>query len=318
MHKNLEKYLEEIGHYLSDPGEREEILDEIRSHILEKAEQEGAPLDEAVLEKVIAAYGAPRRVAEKYLDGKPVIAPAYQRFLFRYTWLLFSFHFVLIVLGALFNKSFTIFPFLFVPGRDIADIFLYTPTAFLTDFGIVALVLYYITWTGKETRLPWPKFAIDLNEAKPVARVATMIGAGIMLALTVFAVRIFLEFQTLFVVSLNFEKFRPLFRPAPGRLISLAVLAMMAAGTIGLFIKAFSASRRLACWVDAVSDGFALVMIAIVLRQQHAPLFAVNIPARLLAWSHLTLTITLFVVALFVAIDLVVNLVRLGRRRQAG
>jgi hypothetical protein len=315
MHKNLETYLEEIGHFLSGPVEREEILAEIRSHILEKAERESGPIDEGALEKVIASYGAPRQVAEKYLDGRPVIAPGYQRFLFRYTWLLFSFHFVLIVLGALFKKSFTVFPFLFVPGRDIADIFLYAPTAFLTDFGIVALVLYYITWTGKETRLPWPKFAIDLNEARPAARVATMIGAGIMLALTVVATRLFLEFQTLFVVSLNFEKFRPLFMPAPGRLISLAVLAMMAAGTIGLFIKAFSASRRLACWVDAVSDGFALVMIAIVLRQQHAPLFAVNVSANLHAWIHISLSVTLCFVALMVAIDLVANVVRLGRGR---
>ncbi len=93
---------------------------------------------------------------------------------------------------------------------------------------------------------------------------------------------------------------------------------MMAAGTIGLFIKAFSASRRLACWVDAVSDGFALVMIAIVLRQQHSTLFAVNIPPRFLAWLHLTLTITLLFVALMIAIDLVANLVRLGRKRRTG
>ncbi len=316
MHKNLESYLEEIGHFLSGPVEREEILAEIRSHILEKTERESGLVDEGALEKVIAAYGAPRRVAEKYLDGRPIIAPGYQRFLFRYTWLLFSFHFVLIVLGAFFKKSFTVFPFLFVPGRDIADIFLYTPTAFLTDFGIVALVLYYITWTGKETRLPWPKFAIDLNEAKPVARVATMIGAGFMLALTVVAARLFLKFQTLFVVSLNFEKSRPLFMPAPGRLISLAVLAMMAAGTIGLLIKAFSISRRLVCWVDAATDAFALVMIGVLLHQQHAPLFAVNVPAKLHAWIHISLAVTLCFMALMVAIDLVANAVRLGRKRR--
>ena len=45
MYKNLEAYLEEIGHFLSGPVEREEILDEIRSHILEKIEQEAGPVD---------------------------------------------------------------------------------------------------------------------------------------------------------------------------------------------------------------------------------------------------------------------------------
>ena len=317
MFKNLETYLEEISHYLSGREEREEILSEIRSHILEKAEQEAGPVTDAALEKIIAVYGKPRQVAEKYLDDRPVIAPAYQRFLFRYTWLLFAFHFVFIVFGAIFKKSFSVFPFLFIPGRDIADIFLYTPTAFLTDFGIVALVLYYITWTGKETKLPWPRFAIYLNEAKPVARIATMVGAGIMLALTAIAVRLFLKFQTIFLIGSNFEKFRPLLLPEPGRQVSLVILVMLAAGTIGQFIKAFTLSRRLACWIDAIADSIALVLIWLLLRQPYSTLFAVNIPSKFLAWIHMTLTVTLLVGALVVAIDLVVNLVRLGRRRLA-
>ena len=317
MNKNLESYLEEISHFLSGREEREEILSEIRSHIMEKAEHEGGTASEASLEKVIAAYGKPRQIAEKYLDGQPIIAPAYQRFLFRYTWLLFAFHFVFIVFGAIFKKSFSVFPFLFIPGRDIADIFLYTPTAFLTDFGIIALVLYYITWTGKETKLPWPRFAIDLNEVKPVARIATMVGAGIMLALTVVAVRLFLKFQTIFLIGSNFEKLRPLLLPKPGQLISLAILVMMAAGTIGLFIKAFSASRRLACRVDAIADTITLVLIGLMLTQPYSTLFAIKIPAKLLAWTHMTLTVTLLIVALVVAIDLVSNLVRLGRNTLA-
>jgi hypothetical protein len=315
MVKNLETYLEEIGHFLSGPVEREEILAEIRSHIMEKIEQEGGPVTETALGKIIADYGNPRQVAEKYLDGRPIIAPAYQRFLFRYTWLLFSFHFVLIVLGAFFKKSFSVFPFLFIPGRDMADVFLYTPTAFLTDFGIVALVLYYITWTGKETRLPWPKFAIDINEAKPIARVATLIGAGIMLALTGLAVNLYINAHTIFFVSTNFSKFRPLFMPAPGRTLSLVVLVMLAAGTLGLLIKFFTVSRRIACWVDAVADAVTLVLMGVVLRQPYSTLFAVNIPQKLMAWLRITLTITLLIAALMIAIDMVVNVVRLGRGR---
>lgn len=315
MYKNLETYLEEIGHFLPGPEEREEILSEIRSHIIEKVEQERGPATEASLEKIIAAYGRPRQVAEKYLEGRPIIAPAYQRFLFRYTWLLFAFHFVFIVMGAIFKKSFSVFPFLFIPGRDIADVFLYTPTAFLTDFGIVAFVLYYITWTGKEIRLPWPKFAIDLNEAKPVARIATMIGAGFMLALTGLAVRLFIKFQTIFFVSFNFKKFRPLLMPAPGRLVSLVVITMLIAGTISLFIKLFTFSRRVACWVDVVSDGIALILIGLLLRQPYVDLFAVYISPVLLPKIHFSLAFTLLFVALMIAIDLVVNLVRLGRKR---
>jgi hypothetical protein len=79
----------------------------------------------------------------------------------------------------------------------------------------------------------------------------------------------------------------------------------------------FSSSRRLACWVNIAADTVALVLIGVVLRQQHDNLFAVDVPARLATWVYGSLTITLIIVALFVAIDLVVNLIRLGRKRLA-
>jgi hypothetical protein len=323
MHENLETYLEEISHFLSGREERQEILSEIRSHILEKAEQEAGAVSEASLEKIVAAYGRPRQVAEKYLEGRPVIAPALQRHLFRYTALLFAIHFIFIVFAVIFRKSFIVFPFLFVPRMGLVEAVMYLPMAFLTDFGVIALVLYFITRSGREIRLPWPRFAINLDEVKApaaktlAARIATMVGAGIMLALTGVAVKLYLHFQTIFFVSFNLGKFQPLLMPAPGRAASLAVLAMMAAGTIALFIKVFFISRRLACWVDAAADAVALVMIGILLRQQHTTLFAVSIPAQLHSWLHITLTVILFIAALVIAIDLVANIVRLGRKRLA-
>ena len=81
----LEAYLQEIGHFLSGREEREEILSEIRSHILEKAERESGGTPTRPSTRVIAAYGPARKVAEKYLDGRPIIAPSYRRHLFRYT-----------------------------------------------------------------------------------------------------------------------------------------------------------------------------------------------------------------------------------------
>jgi len=325
MHKNLETYLEEISHYLSGREEREEILSEIRSHILEKAEQESGPATAASLDKVIAAYGPPRRVAEKYLDGRPVIAPAYQRHLFRYASLLFAVHFAFVMFSVVFKRSFTIFPFLYVPDLSsvIVDAITYLPMAFLADFGAVALVLYLITRSGKEIKLPWPKFASDLDELQEpeaktlAARIWNMVEAVIMVALSAWAFRMVARFHTLFVAHFDSGKFQPLFKPAPGRTLSLVVLIMLTAGTATLLIKMFSSSRRLACWVDIAADTVALVLIGVALRQQHGNLFAVDVPARLVTWVYGSLTVILLVVALFVAIDLVANVVRLGRRRPA-
>jgi hypothetical protein len=47
MSNKLEAYLEEISHFLSGHEEREEILSEIRSHILEKAEAEIQRIDQS-------------------------------------------------------------------------------------------------------------------------------------------------------------------------------------------------------------------------------------------------------------------------------
>ena len=57
MSDKLEAYLEEISHFLSGRIEREEILNEIRSHILEKAAEEPGAAGDAAIEEAIAAYG---------------------------------------------------------------------------------------------------------------------------------------------------------------------------------------------------------------------------------------------------------------------
>jgi hypothetical protein len=321
MYKNLDTYLEEIGHYLSGREERQEILSEIRSHVMEKAEAEGKPVAEAAIARAIADYGKPRQVAEKYLEGRPLIAPAFARHLFRYASLLFIVHLAFIVLAVVFRKSFIVFPFLFVPRLGVIAAVLYLPMAFLADFGAVALVLYFITRSGKEIRLPWPRFAVDLDEVQATdartlaSRVAAMVGAGIMLALTGVGLKLFLAHRTLFFSSTNFKGFRPLFTPEPGRRLSLIALILIGAGTIELLIKAFSRSRRVAAWVNAAANAVALVMIGLLFSQPYGQLFAVHIPEKLQSWLRPTLVVTLLVIALAVGVDLVVNLVRLGRTR---
>jgi len=322
MYEKLDAYLEEISHFLSARKEREEILAEIRSHILEKTEREFGEVTEETLEKVIAAYGPARRVAEEYLEGRPIIAPAYRRFLFRYTGLLFSIHFLFTIVAVIFKESFVFFPFLYLPRLGGAEVILYLPTAFLTDLGIVALVLYLITQSGKDIRLPWPKFAVDLEEIKPpegtalLRRIGILIGMTVMLALTGFAVWLYARFQNIFFVNIvNFKlvETRPIFMPEPGRRISLIIIAAFAATTLGLFIKLFTTSR----WVNVVSKCVSLVLIGLLLRQPFDNLFAVRIPDWLLPKIKVGLTVLLLFIALMTAVELIKNLVILSRKKLA-
>jgi hypothetical protein len=314
MSNKLEAYLEEISHYLSGRAEREEILSEIRSHILEKAAAEHGGTDDAAVDRAIDAYGQPRRVAERYAEDRPIIAPAYKRYLVRYTSLLFAFHAFLTVVAVIFQKDFVIFPFLFMPRLDVFTALMYLPTAFLADLGIVALVLYFITQSKKDIKLPWPKFAVDLDEVKPPKRAFwTVLGLIPMLAITDFALYLYVKHHTIFFVNLDFRNPRPLFTPEAGERFSLIVIAMFAAGTLSLLAKLFTRSR----WVDVISNVVSLALIGLLLRQPFDNPFAVAIPERFLPKIKFGLKFVLLFIALMVTIDLIKHLTIIGRKRLA-
>ncbi len=310
MSERLEAYLEEIGHFLSGREEREEILSEIRSHILEKAEEEHGAVTDDALNKVIAAYGPARQVAGRYVDEPPIIASVYKRFLFRYTALLFGIHALFTLAAVIFRESFIMFPFLFVPRLGPFEAVLYLPTAFVFDLGVVTLVLYFITRSGKEIKLPWPKISVDLDEVRtPPRRVLRILGAVFMTAFAGFAVYVFVACRTIFLLSLNFGEPRPLFTPDVGYRISLIVVAMFVAGAVSSIVKAFTDSR----WVDLASNVFSLAMIGLLLRQPFASPFAVASLARLTPAIRTAAKFFLLFIALMTAIELIKNLVVIGR-----
>ena len=320
MSDKLETYLEEISHFLSGREEREEILSEIRSHILEKAATDDGRTGDDAIDMAIAAYGPARKVAEKYLvEGRPIIAPAYKRYLFRYTTLLFTLHALLTVMSVIFIKDFVIFPLVYMPNLGPIEALMYLPTAFLADLGIVTLVLYFITQSGKDVKLPWPKFAYDLDEVKPpkkgvlAGRIATAVGAVVMLAITDFALYLFAKHQTIFFKNLDFSDPLPLFTPAAGRRISLVVIAMFATSTLALLAKIFTSSR----WVDIGSNVVSLALFGLLLQQPFDNLFAIDIPGKLLPKVRFGVKFLLLFITAMIAIDLLKNLVILGRRKLA-
>ena len=319
MSDKLEAYLEEISHFLSGRAEREEILSEIRSHIMEKAAEGPGEFSDAGIAKAIAAFGPARTVAEKYLDDRPIIAPAYKRYLFRYTTLLFAFHVLLTVVAVIFKKDFVIFPFLFMPRLGVIEALMYLPTAFLADLGIVTVVLYFITQSGKDVRLPWPKFAVDLDEVKPptksfwLSRIATAVGAVIMVGITDFALYVFARHQTIFFTNVDWSDLRPLFTPGAGRRISIIVIAGFAVSTMALFVKLVTRSR----WVDVASNVVSLGLIGLLLREPVDNLFAVHVSEHALRSIKYGVKFTLLFIALMTTIELIKNIVVSSRRKLA-
>jgi len=312
MFEKLDTYLDETSHFLSGREEREEILSEIRSHILEKAEREHGGLTAEAVDAVIASYGPPRRVAEKYLDGRAIIAPAYRRYLFRYTTLLFAVHFVFTVVAVTFKVNFVLFPFLFVPRLGVIDAFMYLPTALLADLGIVTLVLYFITQSRKDLRLPWPTLTFDIDELK-VGRhkFAILFNFLFTLAITVFVIHLYARHGTIFFSSLDFSNAHPLLLPAAGRQISLIVIAAFAVNAMTSLVQLLIASR----WVSVAASAIYLVLFGLLLGQPFDNLFAVPIPESLFPKIKFGLKFAIFFFAFIVAIQLLRDLVIIGRGR---
>jgi len=123
--------------------------------------------------------------------------------------------------------------------------------------------MYFITRSKKEIKLPWPKFAVDLDEVKhPKRLILSVLGFVAMLALTGIAIYYFVRYQTIFFLNLNFPEPRLFFTPEAGKWLSLALIGLWAVGTIALFVKLFSSSP----WVDAAKKGISLVIVGLLFR----------------------------------------------------
>ena len=281
MSDKLETYLEEISHFLSGRAEREEILSEIRSHILEKAAEE---------HRRVHGRRRPRQ-GHRRLTARPARSPrdtsttgpssprptsatssATRRSSSPSTPLL-------TVVAVVFKKDFIIFPFLFMPRLGVIEALMYLPTAFLADLGIVTArpLLHHPERQGHQAplaearRRPRRDQAADeglLGEPhRHGRRSGRHAGHHRLRPLSLRPAPHHLLRQ-----PRSGTNPRPLFTPGAGRRLSIIVIAMFAASTMTLLVKLFTRSR----WVDMVSNVVSLALIGLMLRQPFDNLFAVE------------------------------------------
>ncbi len=150
--KALENYLDEVKTYLvmDNPKKREDLLMEIKSHIIEKAESKYGKSDEEAVKKVIEEYGTPREVGSRYSEEKTIIATHYKNYLFMYTGIAFAIHLGLRLFGliasTLGNEQVSAW-------EGLLELVSLIPTTFIFDFGLVALILYFVTKYNNKAEL---------------------------------------------------------------------------------------------------------------------------------------------------------------------
>jgi hypothetical protein len=302
MNENLEKYLDEISHYLPGGRVSKEILAEIESHILEKAQREHGSITPESIRKTIDGYGPAQEVASKYMEGQEIISPKFKRYLFRYTALLFSLHLVLTLVAVWFRTSIIALPFFFIPKMPFWALFIYLPMALVYDFGVAALILYIVTQRGKVSRLPW--FGVPagrrgesgLDKPKPAVLAMLIVIFAIVLA-------VFLRYHTIFFYSLNFSRMESLLNPASSLFFSILFLAAIACSVVCYWIRFIVNSA----WVLLVENGIVLLILWVAWNSPIKPHYK-TVPG-----TDLTTVGGIFLSILIVItfISLIRNLVRL-------
>jgi hypothetical protein len=256
MYESLEEYIEKISQYLAVKRGGEEILAEIRSHILEKAEEESGTVTEESLRRAIAEYGRPREVAEKYIEGSEIISPTLRKHLFRYTWILFAFHFAVTALAVYWHVNIVAIPFFFIPKMSVYWALVYLPMALVYDFGLVALALYLVTQKKRDAQLPWPRF---LRAGTAGLRLGQPKFKALVIHLAYFAgiLYVLIRFHTILFYSMNFGKPVSLLAPVPALFYSTLLVAALGCHAVAYAVRFLVNSA----WVYVVRDAVILILL---------------------------------------------------------
>ncbi len=303
-YKILEDYINEIDHYLAIKEGKDEILNEIKSHILEKTEDESGEITDKTLKTTIKNYGNPKTIAEKYMENYQIISQVYKKYLFLYTGLLFIFHYLLVVISAFTNHEMVFFPFFYIPIMEANSqiwikLILYLPMTFLYDFGLVCLILYFITQNKGEIKLPW--FEINLSrlikkpikEEKPQKTILV-----IMFLATLAVIFVYIRFNTLFLLTVGEGKTTPLFKQPVSKWLSLFVILLFVLETMHYSIRFFIDSP----WTKLIKNSLILISLWLV----------TNLPIKnaLVDFPYLNLRAICTFVLFFLAIIATINFIK--------
>ena len=169
MNKILKEYLDNIDSFIfgKSPAERKEILAEIESYILNNAERDYGDQNNESIKKAIKDFGKPDEVAEKYIEENHIIAPIYKNYLFMYSFIVFSIHMGLLIVGMIAGNTVSNgSEGSFIP---LLEFFGKLPVTFIFDFGLVSLILIILTKYRKNIKLPYlGSFVKNRTTKKPV------------------------------------------------------------------------------------------------------------------------------------------------------
>jgi hypothetical protein len=183
--------------------------------------------------------------------------------------MLFAVHFILTALAVYFQTSIVAFPFFFIPRMGPFMGLFYLLMALVYDFGLVALLLAFVTQRKEGARLPWPALPLGgRGESGPKRpRVG---GLAALLAVLALFIVVFLRYHTLFFYSVNFSRPSSPLNSAASVFFSLLFIGALACEIIGYSIRFLVNSW----WVRLVQNAVVLLIFWVAWNSPIKPEFS--------------------------------------------
>ncbi len=204
----LEHYLDEVSAQLGRFKGKQDLLLELRSDALDRAEDlGGGEVTPEGMAQAVDSMAEPAEVALAYRGAKYLIGPKVYRAFVLYTAILFVVHLVLLIVATVTGSGIEIFPLSIVKlerPHTLVNLVSVAIQALLLDIGLMVVIFAGMSRVGRSARFPSVAFRV------PVGTRAS--GTRAVLALLVLVILNFLR-DDLFIVVTE-EKVEPLFSSA--------------------------------------------------------------------------------------------------------
>jgi hypothetical protein len=166
------------------------------------------------------------------------------------------------------RTSIIAFPFFFVPKMSAFWAVPYLLMALVYDFGVVALLLYFVTQGKRDVRLPWFGLRIarrgesGLKRPKPAVLAALIVFFGVLLYA-------FVRYHSLFLYFVDFKGPESILNPASSVFFSILFLAALACDIIAYWIRFYFNTA----WVTLVQHGIVLLLLWIAWNSPIHPVY---------------------------------------------
>lgn len=192
-YQELDHYLDEVAAHLGPRRGRRDLIMELRSAILDRAEESagGAP-DRDAIRQAMSRMGQPAEVALAYAGERYLIGPRYYRAFLTYTGLVFAIHLVMILIATVTEVGIEIFPISVMRiahPHSFLNLLFVAAQALLLDIGLMVVIFSLVTRFQRNVRIPKIAFRVPVGLRFSLTR--ALLAGLVLLLLNVFRDQLF-------------------------------------------------------------------------------------------------------------------------------